>query len=1023
MNEYSYEKLVKDPAVFADRRLPAHSDHRAFRTEEELLSGETSLRLYLDGVWKFHYAKNIRTAPEGFWAEGYETDSWDTIRVPAHIQLEGHDVPAYLNTQYPWDAAEELSPGEIPEFFNPVADYVRDFELPERMNGEECTLVFEGVESGFALWLNGQYLGYSEDSFDQAEFAASAALRPGRNRLAVRVFKWTCGSWFEDQDFYRFSGIFRSVYLSAFPRTALLDLSVVPTLEESLERGCVELKAKTRGEGALRLRLLRGGDCLDERTARIEDGCAAARIEVERPALWSAEDPQLYRLRVEVLDPRGEMTEVTEQKLGFRRFELKDGLMRLNGRRIVFRGVNRHDFSSVSGRVPNREELLRDIVTMKQNNINAVRTSHYPNQSALYELCDEFGLYVIDENNLETHGSWDALYRGQVGADYVIPKDHMEYAPRLLERVNCLYQRDKNHPCVLIWSCGNESYGGRVLYEMSELLRRLDRQRLVHYEGVVNDRSYPDTSDFESQMYTPVAQIEAFLAEHPEKPFICCEYTHAMGNSCGGMHKYTDLSDREMRYQGGFIWDFADQSLYRRDRFGRWFQAYGGDCGERPTDYEFSGNGIVYGGDHSPSPKMQEVKYNYQSISVRFEGTDFTVVNKQLFLNTDPYRAEAILLADGEERLRLPLKIAVPPLSERRFTLPEALLREKALLERAALSLGKSAPEFAVTVSFTLKEDTRWAKAGHELAFGQTVFPRAAAPFVCTEPLTVVRGKHNLGVRGRDFSLQFSALRPGLSSYVYDGVEFIDQSPMPNFWRAPVDNDRANGMPQRYAQWKLASLYPTPFGSEGAPFFPEVEEKEHSVAVRFIYYLPTAPASKCTVRYEVFGDGTVETTLEYKAVRGLPDMPEFGMLFRLSADLDRVRWYGLGPEETYVDRCRGGRLGVYEKLVEENLARYLVPQESGNKCGVRWARVTDRRGRGLLFSGEELSFSALPYTPHELENARHVCELPSVYHTVVRVALQQMGVAGDNTWGARTHPEYLLPAEQDLRLVFRFKGI
>ena len=1022
MNTYSYEKLVKNPAVYADNRLPAHSDHLPFRTEEELAAGESSLRFCLDGVWKFHYAKSVRTAPEGFWAADFDTDGWDTIRVPAHIQLEGHDKPAYVNTQYPWDAAEVLRPGEIPEFFNPVADYVTEFELPAAMRGEELHILFEGVESGFACWLNGVYLGYSEDSFDPSEFDLSPALREGRNRLAVRVFKWTPGSWFEDQDFYRFSGIFRSVWLCAIPRAAVLDLAVVPTLDESFARGEVEVSVLVRGSGQLCLRLEREGEFLAERCCPFEGGTVKTRFEVESPALWSAEDPALYRLLLTVLDGSGAVAEVMEQALGFRRFELRDGLMCLNGKRIVFKGVNRHDFSSVRGRVPDREELLLDIVTMKRHNINAIRTSHYPNQSALYALCDRYGLYVIDENNMETHGTWDAFYRRQEGAEYLIPKDHEEFAPLLLDRVNSIYQRDKNHPCVLIWSCGNESFGGKVIHEMSQLFRRLDPHRLVHYEGIRWDRSYPDTSDMESQMYTPAAEIEAFLREHPEKPFICCEYTHAMGNSCGGMHKYTDLSDREPRYQGGFIWDYVDQSLYRKNRFGQWYQAYGGDCGERPTDYNFSGNGIVFGGDRSPSPKMQEVKFNYQSISVDFSGTSFTVKNKNLFLGTEVYRAWAILLQDGTERKRWELALAVPPLGEARFELPEALREEMALLERAACSLGKEPPEFAVTVSFTLREDTLWAGAGHEVAFGQTVFKRERAPFVCAEPLTVVRGRHNLGVRGQRFSCQFSAIRPGLTSYVYDGVEYIGQSPLPNFWRAPVDNDRANGMPQRYGQWKLASLYPTSLGPD-TPLFPDWEQREHSVLVRFRYHLPTVPASACSVSYEVFGDGTVRTTLDYEAVKGLPEMPEFGMLFRLDADLDRVVWYGLGPEETYVDRLRGGKLGIYEKSVEENLARYLTPQESGNKCGVRWAKVTDRRGRGLLFSGDGLSVNVLPYTPHELENASHAYELPPVHHTVVRVALQQMGVAGDDTWGARTHPEYLLPAEQDLHLTFCFKGI
>ena len=305
---------------------------------------------------------------------------------------------------------------------------------------------------------------------------------------------------------------------------------------------------------------------------------------------------------------------------------------------------------------------------MKRSNINAIRTSHYPNQSALYELCDRYGIYVMDETNMETHGSWDAMLRKQADPDYVVPKDHREYLPMLLDRVNSVYQRDKNknHPCVLIWSCGNESYGGSVIREMSMLFRRLDSHRLVHYEGITWDPSFPDTSDMESRMYAPAAEIERFLAEHPEKPMISCEYAHAMGNSCGAMHKYTELAERVPQYQGGFIWDYVDQSLWKKDRYGRWFQAYGGDCGERPTDYNFSGNGIVYGGDRAPSPKMQEVRYNYREISVDFDETGFTVDNRMLFRNTDVFAAEAVLLADGRECRRVPLTVSVPPREKKR---------------------------------------------------------------------------------------------------------------------------------------------------------------------------------------------------------------------------------------------------------------------------------------------------------------------------------------------------------------------
>ena len=1010
MNEFSYDRVVRDPAIFAEGRLPAHSDHVPYRTAEELHAGVTGLRFPLDGVWRFRYARNLRAAPKDF--PDVDSAGWDAIRVPAHVQMEGWGCPAYVNYQYPWDGIEALKPGQPPEYFNPVMDYVTCFTLPAHFRGEEVNISFQGVESGFAVWLNGTYIGYSEDSFSPSDFPLTAALRDGENTLAVRVFRWTPGSWFEDQDAYRFSGIFRSVFLYMQPKTAVLDLSVVPTLSNDLKTGTISVAAKTKGEGSLRLRLEKDGAELASCACGISDGCANTELTLPAPALWSAEDPALYRLTVEALDETGALTEIMAQELGFRRFEMQDGLMRINGKRIVFKGVNRHDFNSRTGRVPDRAELERDIITMKRNNINAIRTSHYPNDSALYALCDRYGLYVIDETNMETHGSWALASVTKEGMENIVPKDHEEFEALLLDRVESIYQRDKNHACVLIWSCGNESYGGKVIYAMSRRFRALDKYRLVHYEGVFWDRSCPDTSDMESRMYPSVTEIEEWLAKNPGKPFLCCEYSHAMGNSCGALHKYTDLSEREPRYQGGFIWDWADQSIDRRNRFGEWSQAYGGDFDERPTDWEFSGNGIVYGGDHTPSPKMQEVKFNYQGIGLSFDGLRFTVKNRNLFTDAGRYAAWAILLRDGAEWKRWPMEISVPPLEERRFALPEALQSEAALLRKAL-----PGAELAVTVSFTLREDTLWARAGHEIAFGQTVLPCERVVRTCGKPLTVVRGTYNLGVRGEGFSALFTALRPGLSSYVYGGRELLLQPPAPNFWRAPTDNDRGNQMPQRYSQWKIASLYAS------ADNVPAIEEREHSVRVTYTYKLPTVPASECRVSYEVFGDGSVHTELDCDCVEGLSDMPEFGMLFRLPADLENLTWYGLGPEETYADRRRGGKLGIYEKAVRDSLARYLRPQESGNRCGVRWARVTDRKGRGIEFSGDDLSFSALPWTPHELENALHAYELPPVNYTIARVALGQMGVGGDDSWGARTHPEYLLPKEGHLHLSFIFRGI
>ena len=1023
MKAFDFESIVKNPAVFADGRLPAHADFVPYRSSAELCAGESSLCMQLDGLWHFHYARNPSAAPEGFWMPGFDLSGWDMIRVPSHIQMEGYDVPAYVNTQYPWDAYEALQPGQVPLAFNPVADYVCSFTLPPKFQSGDVCISFQGVESGFALWLNGDYIGYSEDSFTPADFCLTGHLCEGENRLAVRVWKWTPGSWFEDQDFYRFSGIFRSVFLYLVPEAAVRDISLRPELSEDFSTGKLHVTAYTKGNGQLRLRLL--SSIPQELVLPFEDasGTCVAEFHVEKPVLWSAENPFLYELEIEVLSTGGSITEIIRQRIGFRRVEIREGILLLNGKRLVLHGVNRHDFSSLSGRVPDREQLLQDILIMKRHNIDSVRTSHYPNQSLLYELCDQYGLYVMDENNMETHGSWDAYMRGKAEEDFVVPKDHREFAPMLFDRVRSTFERDKNHPCVILWSCGNESFGGSVIRDMTALFHQLDPSRPVHYEGITWDPTYPETSDLASCMYLPAAQIEEFLADNPAKPFICCEYSHAMGNSCGAMHKYTDLTERQPHYQGGFIWDFADQTIWKKNRYGQWFLAYGGDHGERPTDYNFSGNGIVYGGDHAPSPKMQEVKYNYRPLRILCDEQGFTVKNRFLFTDASSLCAEVILQADGKEIRRNPIRIEIRPQEEARFPWPQELMQEIALLRAASGSLNKPEPEFSLTVSFSLAEDCLWAKAGHETAWEQFVLPHAEVPFRCEKPLTLVRGKANVGVRGENFSAQFSALTPGLTSYVFAGRELIEQIPMPNFWRAPTDNDRGNNMPQRYAQWKIASLYVTGKGEGAWDLYPEVTEHEHSVSVRYRYFMPTVPASSCTVEYEVFGDGSVFTTLSCDVPEGLPDMPEFGMLFRFSADFDRVRWYGLGPEETYADRLKGARLGLWEKNVPDCLAHYPRPQESGNHCAVRWLRITDRKGRGMEFTGDGFSANVLPWTPHELENALHEHELPPVHYTVVRAALQQMGVGGDDSWGSETHPEYLLPAGQPLSFRFCFRGI
>ena len=1014
MKTFDYS-LVKDPQYFKDGRMDAHSDHTYYRDGEEAQEKETSFRYDLNGIWKFHYARNYGSAVPGFEKEEYCCKDWDDIRVPAHIQMEGYDAPQYANVQYPWEGHEDIHPGEIPEHFNPVASYVKYFEVPEEMQGKRLFISFQGAESGIALWLNGHFVGYSEDSFTPSEFELTEYVKEGENKLAAQVFKWTASSWCEDQDFFRFSGIYRDVYLYTVPEVHVYDLQIRAIPDETLSAAALEIRTNTWGKGTVKITLSKDGETVIEDKKAL-DGEEIYAWKVENPVLWSAEDPQLYDLKMEVYNESGELQEVIPQKVGFRRFEMKDGIMTLNGKRIVFKGVNRHEFSSVSGRHVSEEELRKDLKIMKQNNINAIRTCHYPDASLIYELCDEYGIYMIDETNLESHGSWD-IAEFTKDYTYVVPHDKPEWLDMMLDRANSMYQRDKNHAAILIWSCGNESFGGKDIFEMSQFFHKADPTRLVHYEGVCHDRRYNDTSDMESQMYPSVEAIKEFLAKDDSKPFVCCEYTHAMGNSCGAMHKYTDLTDTEPKYQGGFIWDYIDQSIYKKDRYGKEFQAYGGDFGERPTDYNFSGNGIAYGGNRDASPKMQEVKFNYQNISAEVSADSVKVINKNLFVNTDIFDCKVTVAKDGKVIRKASLATAVAPLSEETYALP--------------LTKEEKAGEYAVTVSFHLKEDKVWAKAGHEVAFGQYVYKVEVPKKACPEGVEVIRSTHNIGVRGAHFEVLFSVLNGGLTSYKYAGKEMIEAIPKPNFWRAPTDNDCGNLMGMRYGQWKLASMYLSHKDFRQGPYgpgnVPEVEVNEKTVKVTYTYLMPTTPTSECKLSYEVFGDGRVKTTLAYDPVKELGDMPEFGVIFKFNADYDRVEWYGLGEAETYSDRKKGAKLGIYSNKVADNIARYMVPQECGAKEEVRWAKVIDRKGRGMLFEMDEnngpMMFSALPYTPHEMENAMHPYELPEVHYTVVRVAKDQMGIGGDDSWGARTHEEYLLKTDKKMEFSFVFKGL
>ena len=989
---------LEDPEVFAVNRIPAHSDHTYFEKETE----ERPLRQCLNGSWLFSYAKNPSMRVERFYEDSYDCSGFDTIQVPGHLETQGYGRNQYINTMYPWDGEEFLRPPMVSKRNNPVGSYVKYFTLEEQMKGKRTFISFQGVETAFYVWLNGTFIGYSEDSFTPAEFELTETLREGENKL--EVYKRSSASWLEDQDFFRFSGIFRDVFLYSIPRVHVRDIFVKAGLTDSYQEGTLEIRAELIGDidDVTIEASLRDGD-----EKEIWNGNAEGKEEVFFKASglavlpWSAEEPRLYRLYLYVKNEEGQILEFIPQKVGFRRFEMKDRIMCLNGKRILFKGVNRHEFDPVRGRAITREDMLWDIRFMKQHNINAVRTSHYPNQTLWYELCDEYGIYLIDETNLESHGSWQKL--GEVEPSWNVPGDRPEWKAAVLDRASSMFERDKNHPSVLIWSCGNESYAGTDIEAMSEYFHEKDDSRLVHYEGVFWNRKYDHISDMESRMYAKPAEIEEYLENDPKKPYISCEYMHSMGNSTGGMKLYTDLEKKYPLYQGGFIWDYIDQSLYRVNELGERVLTYGGDHDERATDYEFCGNGIVYA-DRKASPKAQEVKALYADIKLEPDEKGVKIINDSLFVSTGRYVLAYRLLKEDRCLYEAETETDVAPESEAyvNLTYPEL----------------PGTGEFIYEVSLRLKDDTLWAKAGHEISFGQYVKKTADKAEEKTCPLEIIRGDVNIGVRGRGFTAMFSKAEGGIASLCYDGVEYITRTPKLTFWRALTDNDRGAKTGFDAAQWMTAGLFYKLTDVD-------VQEQKDQVCVTFEYLLPTVPQTKAYVSYRVTGDGKIHVHALYKGTDGLPEMPAFGMDMKLKARYDRVRYYGRGPEENYLDRREGARLGVYSYQAADNLSAYLFPQECGNRMDVRWVEVTDADGQGLRFETEGVPFenSVLPCSAYELEAATHREELPKAHYSWVRILESQMGVGGDDSWGAPVHEEYRLSSDIDRNIKFTIQKV
>jgi beta-galactosidase len=1025
-----YPEWNNNPEIFAVNRMEAHNTLMPYASVEEALEGRRDASKYymnLNGSWKFSFAKTPEEREKDFYKSDFDCSSWSEIPVPSHWQFQGYDYPQYTNVRYPWEATEPLEPPFAPTVYNPVGSYVRSFQVPSEWKGKPIYISLQGVESAFYIWVNGDMVGYSEDTFTPAEFDITPYLIEGENKLAVEVYRWCDASWLEDQDFWRLSGIFRDVYLYSTPEAHIYDFSVVTELGEQYENADLKIKAKVVNYFEKDLgKLVVEGELYNEDGNKVLSQPIAMNASingvysvdlsgeafVEKPLKWSAEHPNLYTLVLSLKDENGNLIETESCKVGFRKFEIKDGLMKINGERIVFKGTNRHEFSCDRGRAITSEEMIEDIKIMKEFNINSVRTSHYPNNPIWYELCDEYGLYVIDETNLETHGSW--RYGAKEEEPGVVPGSKPEWTEAVIDRCNSMLQRDKNHASIIIWSLGNEAWGGDNFIKMHDYLKEKDPTRVIHYEGIFHARAWEAASDIESQMYSGAWDLERYAKNNPKKPFILCEYSHAMGNSCGNLFKYWDMFDKYPILQGGFIWDWIDQAIKTKTEDGIEYLAYGGDFNEPRHDGNFSGNGLLFA-DKSLTPKIFEVKKCYENIkfeSIDIEKGKLRIHNKFLFTNLNEYDFIWNIMKNGEIVKNGTFDVELQPNGSVEIELQYALPKEN------------NSGEYILTVSAVTKKASKWAEKGHEIAFEQFLLPKTTSGVQVnliskaeTKELAVEEAGNIIKVCGETFTLSFSKESGAMVSYNFKGVEMIKEAPVPNFWRACTDNDLGSKLNERCKAWREASQNRNLTGIN-------ITTSKYNVEIEVEYVLKAADNSVCKVSYVIDNQGEINIKETLIPSNKTAEIPEIGMLYILDKSFENISWYGKGPFENHWDRSTGAKVGIYEGKVEEQFVNYLKPQECGNKTEVRWAKLTNEKGIGVLIKGDSLlEVNALPYTPFELEENDHPYKLPISDKVALRINYKQMGVGGDDSWGAKTHPEFTLPSNKVYEYSYTIKVI
>ena len=1010
--EELYLKL-EDPEYFRENLVDAHSDHFFYENINDILKMENMpLKQSLNGEWLFKYSNNLSERPEDFYKPGFSYDGFDRITVPGNIETQGYGIRQYVNDEYPWAAAEPLKSGEVSREDSPVGSYVTKFILNKDLKGHRVFICFAGVQSAYRLFVNGEYVCYSEDSFTPSESEITGYLKDGDNTVCVEVYKNCSGTWLECQDMWRFFGIFREVYLYAIPSAHVWDIQTECDYDHETREGSFKALARIEGDAGYALAdvIDKNGKAVLSLESRVlnKDGskytCFQGKIPNVRP--WSAEIPDLYTLRVVLIASTGNPVEYSITKIGFKRVTIEDGVLKINGKRIVLNGVNRHEFDALTGRALSLEDMLRDIKNFKKNNINAVRTCHYPNQSIWYRLCDEYGIYMIDETNIETHGSWS--YSGDGPYHHPLPGSDPKWTGAALDRANNMLRRDINHAAVIMWSLGNESFGGENFIKMHDHFKNVDPTRPVHYEGVCHDPSSSDATDIESMMYAHPEFIREHLSSHQPKPFVLCEYMHSMGNSTGGLKLYTDLVDEFEQYAGGFIWDYIDQAVYRDGKDSP--LCYGGDFKDRPNDGAFSGDGIVFA-DRTDSPKIAEVKQLYAPVRLYPEAGGVSVENRFLFKDLSSYYVVFTIDTDEDRIYRKVYDDINCPPGEKIY-----------LMSGFEGELSKES-DHVIKAVICQKESTRWAEAGYEVSFGEKCIFADANPVALfdTEKTGfkhVADSSKAKGVDTGSLKAEFGIYSNGPRKFNLSGKEYFEKAPVPVFFRAFTDNDLGCGFNKKTALWHASTLYQT---CKFADF-----DVRDNVATA-IYDFNSVMDLRIWVRvtYRVYASGVMSVTLKYRGIGGLPEIPLIGLEFKLDKSLEYVKYFGKGPDENYCDRNNGTATGIYKTKVSDNLTSYLRPQECGNRTNVRWIELTDEEDEGLLFAVDKgvIEASFLPCSAYELENAGHAYELPDRNYTWLRLLIANTGVGGDDSWGSPVHPEFKPDPSKDYEMTIVIKKI